>query len=118
MKLCRRYESIIQYIAGIKSAMEGSLNLTELLILLHLAVDHPTPVAYRELAKELDTTVTTIARTIKRLGAHKTFIKGEWVDCGMGLVDAGPNPYNTREFVATLSPKGLALMEKLKKRIQ
>ncbi|KJS32315.1 MAG: hypothetical protein VR64_07290 [Desulfatitalea sp. BRH_c12] len=102
---------VISAVEIVRGALEGSINLTELLILAHLASAHPDPVSYADLSKNLGVTVTSVARTIKRLGQHMVQApNGTWKDNGLGLVAAGPDPYNVRQFVTTLTPAGLKLM--------
>jgi DNA-binding MarR family transcriptional regulator len=38
---------------------------------------------------------------------------GAWKDIGSGLVKSEPNPYNTRQYMATLTKKGREAFNKL-----
>lgn len=110
--------AIIEAITTLKNLAQGNqLNMTEMLILLTLFKES-TDIPYKDLSDELDTTVTTIARTCKRLGSNLVEQRdGTWKDKGLGLVIAGPNPRNTREYSVKLSSTGIKLMERVCKRV-
>jgi len=39
----------------------------------------------------------------------------KWSDAGLGFVEARPNPYNTREYMAKLTVKGYEVMQDVDK---
>jgi DNA-binding MarR family transcriptional regulator len=106
-------KSILKTIDAVRQECNGQLNLTELetLAILHA---EKQDITYRDLARTLETTITTVSRVCRRLGQDYHEPKpGQWVDKGMGLIKAGPNPKNTREFSATLTKKGRMLMDRV-----
>lgn len=90
-----------------------SLKLQHLHILWELMSEHPQAVTYAELANRVGTTVQSISRGAKVLGQDMVQdpTTGNWADMGAGLVKAGPNPFNTREFVLELTPAGIKLYQ-------
>lgn len=107
----RHCRSIIRCIATLRGYTSGSLNMTELFLLCTL-LDEGVPIRFATLADQLDTTVTTIARTCKRLGQQMVYDRNKrWVDVGLGLIVTRPYPQNTRELTAELSALGYKVME-------
>lgn len=87
-------------------------------MLITLALRSPEPVTYTELCEVCGTTKASISRNMKVLGSM--MVKGaggSWHDDGLGLVNVRPNPFNTREYVAELTTRGVDIMKKLDKAV-
>ncbi len=93
-----------------------NLQLKQLDILLTIAEAYPNPVTYPDLQKMVGTTSGTVSRTMYIYGSKlEKQSNGEWKDTGKGIVMSEPNPYNTRQYQARLTAKGIELFFRLDK---
>lgn len=103
----------------IREAFGESLQLKQLSVLLDIAIAHPEPVTFSDLQEQAGTSSGTVSRTISMYGMKMVEKEnGKWEDVGLGFVESRPNPYNTRQYVANLTPKGVRVMDLIMKKQQ
>lgn len=111
----RNVNKLVRVLGVATEAIKQDLSSYQLNFLCQVAAADPDPITYAEMAKLMNTTTATISRNAKLLGRDMKQVKGKWVDKGFGLVEASPNPYNSREYVLQLSPAGKKLMNRIDK---
>jgi DNA-binding MarR family transcriptional regulator len=106
---------LIKIVEVVTAEVKKDLSVYQMAFLCHLSAAAPDPVSYQDMARKVGVSIAAVSRNAKLLGQDMKKVEGKWADKGLGLVEAGPNPYNSREFVITLSAKGKKLMEKVDK---
>jgi len=93
---------------------KGDIKIQHMFILIELALSSPDPMTYAEIQKRCKMTKASVSRNMKLLGELQVKGKsGQWENQGLNLVTVRMNPYNTRELIAELSLKGVAVMVKV-----
>lgn len=91
---------------GLFATLDPQLQLHFIRVFLYVAQHHS--VTYAELEKAMDTTNSSISRTLNALGSrHRSGEKG------LGLVEVFIDPDQGRRYRARLTKKGRALLQQL-----
>ena len=102
----------------LRDEIKEDVKVQHIQMLIKLALSSPEPVTYTDLCAAIGTTKASISRNMKVLGSMMIQDKsGNWKDEGLGLVNVRPNPFNTREYVAELTTRGVEIMKKLDKAV-
>lgn len=106
----------LQKVIGILREYSGDgLEVQQIACLLEVMESDPEPMVHADIEDKVNLSQSSVSRNMKRLSVRlRQDANGEWIDAGLGLVDARPDHYETRKLASTLTKKGAALKERLK----
>lgn len=91
------------------------LEVQQVACLIEVMADHPDPITHSEIEGRVGLAQSSVSRNMKRLSVRmRQDTNGKWIDAGLGLVDVRPDAYETRKLSASLTKKGINLMNKMK----
>lgn len=98
-----------------RTEVKSDVKVQHLHMLVALMLHEPEPLSYQELVHITGASLSAVSRATKTLGIEMVQTKkdGPWIDKGLSLVEAKPDPFNSRQYVVSLTKKGTRLRTQL-----